>query len=1016
MLQSSFRVMLVKSDKVLQDDYSLFADDLEAELKERGIEYLEGITLQQAKLFIQDPSNNPIHVLLIYQHGNSDNSWREILTHAKSFNIYSEIIVVATEYISIKANPDANMAAITLKAGCLAFFQEPFEMNVLLGYIEGAYAIIKARKARAAFSTEINRQTSLETIAEIALSQIRELELNFDAATIVLLSERSYLDYESRDLPAERYIKRLVRTHIKSYNKNYSDIQDGWKLMRPIADDELMFDILTNYENRRVFPDIKDHPKWNKNLSPLVESWIVLPLKYADKHIGLITLDFYEQAHALPLSRQVNTIALETIANQAAIALKNAEAVESLHRLEVALHKVLNNQELKDVLASIARQACELVKGTYSYVVQPNASRTQLDFVAAWSKDHESKFLQVLQREVKRFDINHYENNYRRKGGITTLVYRKNISRLAELINEANAYGLNEEQIKLKLDSFEPYIAILDDCANKAGFRPSSVATLYEWYMRFDYRVNDKFTETGSNLAVPIIIGDQVIGVLNVEHESPYAFTQSYIDLIQQFAKFGALAIRNHTTSERMKRLFKASSFATLASDSKLDKETLDEIAEDISKETGADFVEIFVCNDESTVRKGWNRNFENYPGTAPSRGESGLTRWSIDNRKPVIIGDVERYVSAIKSVNEELANNPGWQLSNCTDIDRCKDLYGSVYSYRNPGTGIENLIAPNQTLNPSTKSIICVPLFFRDRRCGAMWLQYTQTQRFTVDEIEDLKLYGNSAAVLIEHLEERQLHQFSLEVGQKKDKVEVLNSIIDFIVARHTEKGRRDHVPIEPTVGAGVYEYIHETRTLKLAAARLGSDFPANVKELKGEEGIAGKLFHGSSNLNARYLPSYLHIPDYDQDSDSLDEDKGKGLQSVLLIRLQPLQGVDPVGVLVINDKRGRTYKQTLEDFLELAQMAANHLALIRFAEIAERPYQRKAYLFLKRLFYDTPAQIGAWDDKVRKKTENFRRGYILLFIVALVIFVLLGITFDWGRDLLNQLITFLRSIGIIT
>lgn len=60
-----------------------------------------------------------------------------------------------------------------------------------------------------------------------------------------------------------------------------------------------------------------------------------------------------------------------------------------------------------------------------------------------------------------------------------------------------------------------------------------------------DFRYVEANPNVQSELAVPIKWGDEVVGVLNVDHYSRYAFAEEDQELLTAFANVAAVALKN---------------------------------------------------------------------------------------------------------------------------------------------------------------------------------------------------------------------------------------------------------------------------------------------------------------------------------------------------------------------------------------------------------------------------------------------------------------------------------------
>ncbi|MBC8506440.1 MAG: GAF domain-containing protein [Anaerolineales bacterium] len=164
---------------------------------------------------------------------------------------------------------------------------------------------------------------------------------------------------------------------------------------------------------------------------------------------------------------------------------------------------------------------------------------------------------------------------------------------------------------------------------------------------------NPALPDTKSELAVPISIGDEVLGVLDVQDDKVGGLTQTDADLIQSIANQVALAMQNSQSFQaaqtRATELKTVADVSTAAS-SVLDLNELLQTVVDLTKESfGFYFVSVFLYEPEAHMLV-----FEAGTGAAGQKMKTESTAFHIDatpsliaqagrEQQPVVIQDVSQ-------------------------------------------------------------------------------------------------------------------------------------------------------------------------------------------------------------------------------------------------------------------------------------------------------------------------------------------------------------------------------------
>ncbi|MCB0193829.1 MAG: GAF domain-containing protein [Anaerolineae bacterium] len=229
-----------------------------------------------------------------------------------------------------------------------------------------------------------------------------------------------------------------------------------------------------------------------------IQASVGIPLLVRGFKVGVMVVS-YRSEHRF-IDDELNNIRL--FANQAAVAIRNtqlfehaekrARIQETLYEAARALSSTLDPQEL---LFIVAQQAWQLTGASRSSHLA-RVSGDKLNFVAAYPREH----LKQLHKRVGVIDL--ATDHPIGVVGVTAK------TRLSQLISN----------IKLNYD-----------------------------YIQYDI-------ETRSELAVPILSGREVIGVIDVEHDQYDAFDQEHLHALESLAAQASVAIQNASLFEDAQR------------------------------------------------------------------------------------------------------------------------------------------------------------------------------------------------------------------------------------------------------------------------------------------------------------------------------------------------------------------------------------------------------------------------------------------------------------------------------
>ena len=432
-----------------------------------------------------------------------------------------------------------------------------------------------------------------------------------------------------------------------------------------------------------------------------VRSSVSIPLRVGDRKVGVMFVN-YRLRHRFTADELTS---IELFAYQAAVAIRNAQLYESerrranaLQALHEASQAVTGTLTLEELLNHVVEQAWRLIeprgqKMHFGHLALVDGNRVR--FVAAYPPE----MLARLQERVSEIDLG--------SDGPIGVTGRVVVTRQPQLSGN-----------------------VLED---------------------LDYIETDPHVR--SQLGVPVKMGDQVIGVISVEHPDYNAFASGDQYALEALAAQAAIAIENarlfRETEHRAVQLAAASEVARDAT-AFLDVERLlDEAVRRISERFGFYHAGLFLLDEggehavlQAASSEGGQRMLEK--GHRLEVGETGIVGFVTRTGEPRIALDVGQ--DAVHFSNPDL---------------------------------------------PDTRSEMAVPLTMRGQVIGALDVQSTEVSAFTDGDVATLQIIADHLANAIENArlyeklqkEARQLalvNQIAAEISATLDLDKILQTLVD--------------------------------------------------------------------------------------------------------------------------------------------------------------------------------------------------------------------------------------------
>lgn len=569
-----------------------------------------------------------------------------------------------------------------------------------------------------------------------------------------------------------------------------------------------------------------------------VRSAAAVPLRVEEVPVGVLFVNFRQTQRFDAIQKRL----IEGLAHYAAIALKNSQdfgtlsrrrvhELEALQRIDRELSQAL---DLNSVLHTILRLAYERVPAHAASILLLNTRMQMLDTAAAIGLDAEVSQGQKLLLQDAR--------------GITL-------------------WALKE----------------------KKPIRVNNVHTDPLWRDRY----LSVTTEILSELDVPLIDGDEVIGVLNVESTREGAFQQEDQDLLLTLAGQAVLAIKNGQAYEREKRLAE-------------EGRVLNQISKEITGQLEPDDVFDLIVEKALELTSSTRGNLMIYDADhhdlwmAAVRGDAREQRGTRHSVEKGIVGLVAR---TRRMLNVDLTQ-PSW-----------RDVYLDFF--------------------PGTRSELAVPMLAGGELRGVLNVESQASQNYSERDERLLQGLADLAAIVVQNADAFKREQRLVEEGQ------VLNEISRQI----TSQLDSTHVfrliltkALEITRSTLGSLHLYNPRTRELAMVdHLGVIEQQDLRQRVGE-GVVGQAVARCCLLN---------IPDVTQaDWDGASIPLSHTTRSELAVPM--LAGDELRGVLNVENPEPHHFKDADERLLQgLADLAVVALQNTERYKEAQRDAQRFELLY---------------------------------------------------------------------
>ncbi|MBN2043663.1 MAG: GAF domain-containing protein [Anaerolineales bacterium] len=176
------------------------------------------------------------------------------------------------------------------------------------------------------------------------------------------------------------------------------------------------------------------------------------------------------------------------------------------------------------------------------------------------------------------------------------------------------------------------------------------------------HRFNPLLPDTRAEAGIPILLGDQVLGALDVQATTPFAFSMDDVEVLQILANQLAVAINNATlfaeTQEHLAQHRLVHHITTVASTSQNIEDALSSAVQGLRVTLGDNVSILLLDKQADLLTVVASSGYDNTVDGMQIRVGEGLTGWVAAHNEPLIVNDVandSRYIPGKEGVRSEI-------------------------------------------------------------------------------------------------------------------------------------------------------------------------------------------------------------------------------------------------------------------------------------------------------------------------------------------------------------------------